>query len=253
MAETRPVRTNSASRSSELSSLRLQMRLIGFVRLEPSVWRRIDSGEAIAPLAVNNGRLVLHLVPTSAFGIGTPIDPERAYAAQQLLRPMNSSGNSPRINFDGFANLYHGADGKCWSYAQLFRSGALEAVKVRVVSDLHGSQLLIPTLDFDRWIFERLPDYLSALQRLDVPPPIILMITLQGVRGARLGVADIMDNPPPIDRSVLELPEIVFERYGNEVDYQRTARPAFDTLWNTGGFFRSKHFDDTGAWNPYGR
>jgi hypothetical protein len=160
-------------------------------------------------------------------------------------------GYTPRVNFDGFSNVHHGADGKCWSYTQVFRSGAIEAVKVRVVSDLQSGQLYIPTLDFDRWIFEKLPDYLSALQRLDVPPPIILMITLQGFRGARLGLApDSFDDPSQIDRDVLELPECIIEQYGADVDYQRAARPAFDALWNTGGFERSKHFDETGKWTP---
>jgi len=210
---------------------------------------RIDSGEAIVPLAQNCGRLVVHLVPTSAFGLGGQIDLAKAHAAQDLLRPIDSMGRSPRINFDGFSNLYHGSDGKCWSYTQTFRNGAVEAVKVRVVSDLQAGQLWIPTRDFDRWIFEVLPGYLSALQQLDVPPPIILMISLQGVRGARLaGARDSLDDPPKIDRDVLELPECIIEQYGTDADYQRAARPAFDALWNTGGYFRSNHFDSTGRW-----
>jgi hypothetical protein len=77
------------------------------------------------------------------------------------------------------------------------------------------------------------------------------MISLQGVRGARLGIrTDTLEDPPKIDRDVLELPECVIEQYGSEIDYQRIARPAFDALWNTGGFFRSKHFDSTGKWSP---
>jgi hypothetical protein len=210
---------------------------------------KIDSGEAIVPLAQNCGRLVLHLIPISAFGLSSQIEPGKARDAQALLRPIHSMGYTSRVNFDGFSNVHHGADGKCWSYTQMFRSGAIEAVKVRVVSDLQPGQLYIPTRDFDRWIFEILPGYLSALQRLDVPPPLILMITLQGVRGARLGVAPgSFDDPPKIDRDVLELPECVVEQYGTDVDYQRAARPAFDALWNAGGFANSKHFDASGKW-----
>ncbi len=155
---------------------------------------KIDAGEAIAPLAQNCGRLVVHLVPSAAFGLENQIDLQRAHSAQSLLRPMQSMGFSPQINFDGFSILSHGSDGKCWSYTQLFRNGAIEAVKVRVVSDLQQGSLFIPSLDFDRWIFECLPKYLSAQQLLDVPPPIVLMISLQGVRGAYLGVS-----PKPFD------------------------------------------------------
>lgn len=212
---------------------------------------KIDAGDAIVPLAQNCGRLILHLVPLSAFGTSSRIDPGAAYKAHDLLRPLHSMGFSPTVNFEGFVNIHRGADQKCWSYTQVFRNGAVEAVKVRVVSDLDGGRLWIPTLDFDRWIFERLPEYLLALQNLDVPPPIILMITLQGVRGARLGVGDnSIETPPVIDRDVLELPECVIEQYGTELDYQRASRAAFDALWNAGGFFRSKHFDSTGRWTP---
>lgn len=212
---------------------------------------RIDSGEAIVPLAQNCGRLVVHLVPTAAFGLGNQLDVGKAYEIQQLLRPMHAMGLTPRINFDGFSTLYHGADGKCWSYTQVFRNSAIEAVKVRVVSDLQAGQLWIPTADFDRWILERLPEYLSALRQLDVPPPIIIMITLQGVRGARLGVVpQPLDDPPKLDRDVLELPEVIIERYGTDKDYHRAVRPAFDALWNTGGFFKSPYFNAAGEWTP---
>jgi hypothetical protein len=213
---------------------------------------KIDSGEAIVPLAQNLGRLVLHLVPVSAFGVGGQIDVERAHAAHNLLRPMNSMGFSPRINFDGFANLHHRSDGMCSSYTQVFRNGAIEAVKVGVVSNLDRGSF-IPALSFDQLIFEVVPHYLSALQSLDVPPPVVLMITLQGVRGARLGVDPMrfLENQSPIDRAVLELPEIIIERYGTEEEYQRAARPAFDALWNTGGFSRSQHYDKSGRWDPY--
>jgi len=213
---------------------------------------KIDAGEAIVPLVNNNGRLVIHLVPVSAFGIGGQIDLSKAYSAQDDLRPMGSMGRSSRVNFDGFCTTY-ATDHGCWSYTQLFRNGAIEAVKVRVFTDVHGG-LYVPTLDFDKWIFEVLPGYLVALQRVDVPTPIVLMITLQGVRGVRLGVGDraytTTQEIPIIDRSVLELPEIMIESYGTAVDYQRVARPAFDALWNVGGYLQSKHFDDSGAWNP---
>ena len=216
---------------------------------------KIDAGDAIAPLMKEKGRLILHLVPLSAFGVGSQIDLTRIFAVQDELRPIDSMGRSSRINFDGFCNFYSGDRG-CWSYTQLFRKGIIEAVKVRVVIELEGRVLAVPTLDLDKWIFDVLPGYLTALQKLDVPPPIVLMITLQGVRGARLGVGrawTTYEDPPMIDRSALELPEIMIENYGTPVDYQRAARPAFDALWNTGGYAKSKHFDETGAWKPPSR
>lgn len=62
---------------------------------------KIDSGEAIVPLAQERGRLIVHLVPTSAFGLNSQIDLAKAHKAQELLRPMDAMGITPRINFDG--------------------------------------------------------------------------------------------------------------------------------------------------------
>jgi hypothetical protein len=137
---------------------------------------------------------------------------------------------------------------------QIFRSAVIEAVKVRVAM-MRDGELLIPTFDFDNNIFEVLPLYLAALQQLDIPPPIVLMITLQGVRGARISRVSEgpLHTPSVIPQSSLELPEIIIEQYGSEHDYQKAARPAFDALWNTGGYIRSKHFDETGRWTPPGR
>lgn len=211
---------------------------------------RIDSGEAIVPLAVDVGRLILHLMPVSSFGVGSPIDLERAYAAHELLRPLASMGMTSGINFDGFANAHYGGDGKCWSYTQVFRTGAIEAVMVRAAKE-HEGKLVIPALGNAKYIIEVLPGYLKALQRLDVPPPVVFMLTFQGIRGARLGVSRwSFDETPSIDRAVLELPEVLIEQYGTDAEYQRAVRPAFDALWNAGGFSRSTLYDESGNWNP---
>lgn len=208
---------------------------------------KLDAGEAILPLAVDLGRVVLHLVPLTAFGMPAPVDLARAQAAQHLLRPMNSMGLTARINFDGFGTFNHGADGRCWRYTQLFRNGAVEAVKVRAAMEQNG-KLLIPSLDLERHIFEVLPGYLDALEQLGIVPPIAAMITLQGVRGAALGTDTPFDDPTPVERATLELPEVLIQRFGTNEDYHRALRPAFDALWNSAGFLRSPYFDEDGRW-----
>jgi Putative DNA-binding domain len=211
---------------------------------------RIDAGEAIVPLIVRPDRLVLHLVPLASFGLSEPIDLAQAHALQDSLRPIGSMGYSPRINFEGFATFFMGSDGLCRSYTQVFRNGIIEAVKVPLLGNSDGDVLILPSLAFDKWIFEVLPLYLKALRELNVPAPITMMLSLQGVRGAFLVTHANwhINPPPPFDRAVLELPEVVIEQYGTFEAYQRTVRPAFDALWNAGGFFASKHFDADGRW-----
>src|SRR5262249_27494505 len=93
--------------------------------------------------------------------------------------------------------------------------------------------------------------YFDALRSLEVPPPIVVMLTLEGVSGAVLGVSPeqfIFEPPVPISQSVLELPEIIVEDYGTSQSYERALRPAFDALWNAGGFAASQYFSDEGVW-----
>ena len=210
---------------------------------------RIDAGEAIVPLIVRPDRVVLHLAPLASFGLGQPIDLAQAHALQESLRPVASRGFTPQINFEGFVNFFIGSDGRCRSYTQVFRNGIIEAVKVGILVDDKDIKFL-PSLEFDNWIFEVLPDYLKALRELNVPAPITMMLSLQGVRGAYLATHDNwhIDPPPPFDRAVVELPEVVIEQYGTAEEYQRAVRPAFDALWNAAGYFGSKHFDAEGRW-----
>ena len=210
---------------------------------------RIDAGEAIVPSIARPDRLVLHLAPLASFGLGQPIDLAQAHALQESLRPVASRGFTPQINFEGFVNFFIGSDGRCRSYTQVFRNGIIEAVKVGILVDDKDIKFL-PSLEFDNWIFEVLPDYLKALRELNVPAPITMMLSLQGVRGAYLATHDNwhIDPPPPFDRAVVELPEVVIEQYGTAEEYQRAVRPAFDALWNAAGYFGSKHFDAEGRW-----
>jgi hypothetical protein len=212
---------------------------------------RIDAGEAIIPLIARPDRLVLHLAPLASFGLGELIDPGRAYALQESLRPIASKGFNPRINFEGFANFSPmGSDGLCRSYTQVFRRGIIEAVMVGILGKHDDGTVFLPGLAFDQWTLEVLPDYLKALRELNVPAPITMMLSLQGVRGAFLVTHTDwhINPPPPFDRAVLELPEVIIEQYGTSEDYQRTVRPAFDALWNAAGFSASKHFDADGRW-----
>jgi hypothetical protein len=211
---------------------------------------RIDAGEAIVPVVAHPGRLVLHLIPLASLGLGASVDLAQAHALHDSLRPIDSMGYSPRINFEGFGTFFKGSDGLCRSYTQVFRNGIIEAVKMGIVRKNDSGVVVLPSLAFDKWILEVLPLYLKALRELNVPAPITMMLSLQGVGGAFLATHANwhINPPPPFDRAVLELPEVVIEQYGTFEAYQRTVRPPFDALWNAAGFFASKHFDADGRW-----
>jgi hypothetical protein len=209
---------------------------------------KVTAGETPVALAADRGKLLLHIVPLSAFSARPQVELQRAQQLDGPLRPIASIGFTPRFNFDGFITIRGGdASPGC---TQLFRNGIIEAVKVRLVIERPG-HLIIPTIPFDKDILDVVPRYFDALRSLEVPPPIVVMLTLEGVSGAVLGVSPeqfIFEPPVPISQSVLELPEIIVEDYGTSQSYERALRPAFDALWNAGGFAASQYFSDEGVW-----
>jgi hypothetical protein len=209
---------------------------------------RIAAGDALVPLLARNDRIVIHVLPLFAFGPGEPIDLDKAHAQAEFLRPIGSGSINPRLNFDGLINVY-GAD-ENFGYTQLFRNGCIEAVEVGCIME-RDNRFLIPSLDVEQKIVRIVPTYARALNQLGVSPPIIVMITLQGVRGAFLGVDNrqfLFGNPVAINRDTLELPEVMSERWGERTDYEMAIRPALDVLWNAAGYRRSKYFADSGEW-----
>jgi hypothetical protein len=212
---------------------------------------KISAGETPIPLPQSQayrGKFILHVVPLSAFSSRSMVDLDQANRQQALLRPMQADGYTPRFNFDG---LILTTGSPTHSYTQLHRNGVIEAVRVRAIVEHDDGRRLIPSLDFDRYAIEGLPLYLRALSTLGVPAPLVVMLTLTDTRGAVLGISQeqfIIDPPAPISQPILELPEIVIDDYGSSEDYQRAVRPAFDALWNAGGFSSSRYFDPSGLW-----
>jgi hypothetical protein len=212
-------------------------------------------GQGPVPLPAE-GRLIVHLVPLSAFGLATQIDLEKAYQALDQFRPIASTGPTPRFNLDGFIHVWE------FGYTQVFRNGIVEATLAKILYK-PGANVISRALDepppsgticdaaIVGKIIEALPGYFEGLRALDVPPPIVLMVSYQGVAGARLAVRGYdplaMDPFPSVDP--LLLPEVIIDDYGSPESYSRELRPVFDALWNTTGrFARCTYYDVDGNW-----
>ncbi|MCG6537498.1 MAG: hypothetical protein L7F78_22980, partial [Syntrophales bacterium LBB04] len=224
-------------------SATLQDRIISFRRERLSI---LSANEGPIKIA-SEDKLILHIIPFSAFSYSHSLDVKEMHKHQSLFRPIYSSGYSLRFNFDGFL-IFRGGE-RCYGYTQIFRNGIIEATKADLLMKPEGS-LFIPSLTFDECIFEVLPDYLRGLKMLNVPPPFAIMISLQEIQGASLGIGTIRDFNSPIkfDQSELLLPEIILDDYGSLQDYQKSMRPAFDALWNAAGYADSRYFDENDNW-----
>jgi Schlafen, AlbA_2 len=207
---------------------------------------KICGGQGQRPLEAG-GLFFLHIIPIAAFSGMVHLDVEQILVKHKAFWPIGGMGMSPRFNYYGFINE-SGGD-KNFGYTQIFRNGILEATKAGILDEFEGRPI-IAGLALEQDIFKQFSSYIIGLKDIGVPPPLIIMLTLEGVQGARYAV-----KRPPwgefeslLPESTLELPECVLEEYGTEIDHHRAVRPAFDALWNAIGYSRSQFFDEDGRW-----
>lgn len=226
---------------SESASALDQARQFRAERLEA-----IRSGIGQRPL-VSGGRIILHILPVASLSGAVAVDVEQVRQQYRAFPPIGSTGMTPSYNYHGFINERGGDENH--GYTQIFRNGALEATKANIIRE-RDDCLFIPGLFLERQIFEVFSQYIIGLRDVGVPPPLIIMLTFEGVLRVHYVVgSNVYDEiGPPLPEDVLTLPECVLEDYGEDIDHHRAVRPAFDALWNSIGYPRSRFFNDQGLW-----
>jgi len=192
------------------------------------------------PTLSSVAKVILHILPVSAFMPGSQIDLKSSVEkCKDLLIPISHSPEFRRFgrfryNFDGFLvyQPYRNA-GKCQSYLQLFRNGAIEAADASILNNS-----IIPD-SLKSEVGSALGKYLSFCKSIGLEPAIFVALALSGVKGYRIPrVADtIAENAglplPSIDRDLLILPEALVEDLAEAPE--KILRPAFDVLWQSAG------------------
>ena len=212
----------------------------------------LGSDNGLVPLENAPGRLIVHLVPTAAFSsAGINIDLRRTLDPRLVLKTLEYEQYNPRFNFEGLiAAAPESPAGR--AYVQLFRNGSIEAVSTGQVTNDQG-QSWLPSGWIEKAVFSCVPEWLTALRSLDLPPPLVIMISMQGVKGAKLAVNNSqIDNgrSTPFRHDTIELPETIVEDYPEGTDLHKALQPAFDTLWNAAGRAFAWNFDESGTWTP---
>lgn len=190
------------------------------------------------------GACIAHIVPFSSIAGTLKLEVSKIKENSNFFLPPNEYGSSPRINLDGYINTCGGDTSK--GYTQVFRDGILEIVLPDLVKE-HNGHKTIGSIWLEKIFFVRIDQYISGLQRLDVPPPFAVLLTLDGVIGAHYAVSNQYQYSA-ISRSRFHLPEIIIDSYGTKEDYHRALKPAFDALWNSAGIEQSQYFDENGLW-----
>lgn len=208
---------------------------------------KIHANETPVPLE-QGAKIVLHLIPITAFDPSNQLSVEEIASQDEKLRPIMVGHNiDQRYNLDGFLTLGAHQSGETWSYLQVFRNGIFEAVEGAML----GSQRIIPPSLYEQELIESLQHYLPAMKALNVALPIFVFLTFVGVKGYSMGLHKSIFRRvegSPIDREVLIFPEVMVERYDCKIE--DVFRPIFDSVWNSCGYSRSLNYDKEGKWQP---
>ena len=134
-------------------------------------------------------------------------------------------------------------------YCQVFRSGAFEAVDADLLQQSNYANLIAST-HVEQKILHATSRYLKASKQLGVPLPLIITLTVIGVKGYAIATGSTWSNFRPthtIDRDTLLLPDVLLEDYTTPADV--ALKPVFDALWQAGGMNGCQHYDEKGRWN----
>ena len=197
----------------------------------------------------NSPKCIMHLVPLSIS------DPTAVYDISyfkkgylQTIVPLTDP--MKRYNFDGLL-AYDRMDNEpeVFGYTQLFRNGCIEGVDLWLLRIKEGFGKAIPHIKFERDLVTALKDYLFVLKRMGVEPPILVMLSMVGIKGYNMLVTSPEVEIPSrdgIDRDNLILPEVIIDTF--EVDHPKVMKPIFDSIWNACGWERSVNYDHDGKW-----
>lgn len=200
------------------------------------------------PLPFYQGaKFVLHLIPLDSFNPNHRIDLSSVINDPGKFRPMYSSGWNSRINLEGFLSYFSGKDNRCFTYAQLYRNGIIEAVEALLLRAEEGKKY-IPSIAYERELIKSLSSFLNLGKALGINMPIIIFLTLIGVKGYEMAVdrSRFWSDYHKIDSDIIQLPEALIESY--DIKPVEILRPIFDLIWNACGFERSFNFDEAGNW-----
>ena len=220
---------------------------------------RIVAGETPVDIA-SRGKFVLHMVPVTAVESGKLVEVNQDkigwLSAPRLSWVGVARDQQHRYNLDGslvYDRVIVVPNEKpvCRSYAQLFRSGAIEAVAA--LDNPTGMDGYIAQ-DFEPMLIQPFREYMAQMQLLGIQPPVFVMSTLLGVKGFYLWVST--DEYPesvrgaganvPFDRDVMLLPDLIIEDLNTPAE--EILRPAFDALWQAGGWERCHRYNKDGKW-----
>jgi hypothetical protein len=114
-----------------------------------------------------------------------------------------------------------------------------------------GASNLIPALDVEVELLKAFRRFLRTQQLIGVAPPIMVLVSLLGVRDCSLDTRHhsraAMWATYPFERDHLIIPGAIVDSF--DADRGSVFKPIFEVLWNAGGFPRCLDYKEEGALN----
>lgn len=207
----------------------------------------VSSGQGTKPL-YGNGRFFLHIVPLAGASGLINLEVEDIHNTHHHFSPIATMGMNYRFNYHGYITEVGGDN--YTGYTQIFRDGSIEATLANLCREREGKKGM-PGVWFEKEFFKCFPSYIRGLEILEVPPPLYVMLSFEGLVGAEYAVLrnEWDDERQLIEDSPLFLPTCIIDDYSPDiVDYHRAIRPAFNAIWNAAGYSKSLFYNDEGEW-----
>ncbi|MGA2159651.1 MAG: ATP-binding protein [Dehalococcoidia bacterium] len=199
---------------------------------------------------LEGAKIVLHLIPLISFNPAQSYDINKITSRREAMTPIYCSGWNSRYNLDGLLTYSASQREVSHSYVQLYRNGIIEAVEGGLLEP-YDKKLIIPSVRYEQELITSLANYLNILNALNVDLPILVFLSVLGVKGytmsdnkQRFGGYD----KQIIDRDALLLQEVIVDNYNTKAEI--VLRPCFDSIWNACGFERSLNYNEAGKWAP---
>lgn len=202
--------------------------------------------ETPAPLG-EGPKLILHAFPINASEEVWPrVNAMQASDIAMSLPIIAGTLSTWRFNLDGFVAYTQRPDKSRQCYTQLFRNGGMEALSEGVLAK-HEERGGFYPWGMEQVVIVALGQYQRFAETIGVTPPLLISLTLSGVKGWRVlrGPYDFNDSDAVLDRDVVSPPEVMLSDLAALADV--VLRPVFDFICNGGGWPGSPNYRD-GRW-----
>ena len=204
-------------------------------------------------------KIILHLIPLSAFASNQNVDLKEAKEFGDLLKTLdNEDSPNPKYNLDGLQSIKVENE-RTVAYTQFFRNGIIELVFVDPPdppdppdpSDEKYSDYF-PSYLFEGFLINRTKEFISFFQKMLINTPIIIFLNFDNFHNKRMLYSNNGKGNKIVLHKRISLRTVVIESFDKKVE--TIYRPLFDMLWNAFGLARCENYDSNGERiNPPGK